>query len=128
MYTYFASLVSVHDGDTLTLDIDVGFDLTHKARKIRIYGYDAPELARVDGLGINAKSFVQGWFREIIDHYGNQFIANTYKDDDDKYGRILIRQLYDLKGNDLVKACVEAGHLRPYTGRGPKPWAENVTA
>jgi micrococcal nuclease len=41
---YKADVESVYDGDTVTLDIKVGFDIVIDDAKIRLYGIDAPEM------------------------------------------------------------------------------------
>jgi micrococcal nuclease len=41
---YKAHVESVYDGDTVTLDIEVGFDMVLDDAKIRLYGINAPEL------------------------------------------------------------------------------------
>jgi micrococcal nuclease len=43
MYDYNATMVRVVDGDTVELDVDLGFYVTHRMR-CRIYGIDAPEV------------------------------------------------------------------------------------
>ena len=43
MYTYAARLVRVVDGDTVDLDIDLGFHITVRER-FRLAGIDTPEL------------------------------------------------------------------------------------
>lgn len=42
-YVYKATVLDVVDGDTLVLDIDIGFDIKKKQR-IRLAGIDAPEI------------------------------------------------------------------------------------
>ncbi len=43
MYLYKAKLVRVIDGDTIDLDIDLGFDVWLKKQRIRLAGIDSPE-------------------------------------------------------------------------------------
>jgi micrococcal nuclease len=45
---YKAKVESVYDGDTVTLDISVGFDLMIDDAKIRLYGIDAPEMRGIE--------------------------------------------------------------------------------
>ena len=40
MYEYKAQVVSVYDGDTLTVDIDLGFEVWLRKQKIRLAGID----------------------------------------------------------------------------------------
>lgn len=49
---YPSKVISVYDGDTITLEVNLGFDII-KTEKIRLYGINAPELRgaeREDGL------------------------------------------------------------------------------
>ena len=43
-YVYKAYVRSVYDGDTITVDIDVGFGITLTSQKIRLRGIDTPEV------------------------------------------------------------------------------------
>ena len=47
MYTYRARVVRVIDGDTVVLDIDLGFDI-HHIKSCRLYGINAYELKDKD--------------------------------------------------------------------------------
>ena len=49
MFDYAATIVSVHDGDTVRADIDLGFGCWIKNQPLRIYGIDAPELTTPEG-------------------------------------------------------------------------------
>ena len=43
MYEYKAKLIKVVDGDTVDVDIDLGFGVWMKKQRIRMYGIDTPE-------------------------------------------------------------------------------------
>ena len=43
MYEYKVSLVKVVDGDTVDVDIDLGFGMTYKKQRVRMVGIDTPE-------------------------------------------------------------------------------------
>lgn len=47
MYTYNATVVRVIDGDTIDLDVDLGFNIYHKHR-FRLHGIDTPEIRTKD--------------------------------------------------------------------------------
>lgn len=85
-YCYKAYVTEVYDGDTITVDIDLGFCMWIKKEKIRLYGIDAPELrgeSREEGL----KS--RNWLREQI--LNKEIVLETIKDKREKYGRMLGR-------------------------------------
>ena len=43
MYQYNVSVIKVVDGDTIDVDIDLGFGMTYKKQRVRILGIDTPE-------------------------------------------------------------------------------------
>lgn len=58
MWTYRAALIQVIDGDTLRLDIDLGFHV-HTQQDIRLLAVSAPELNQPGGA--EATDFVKQW-------------------------------------------------------------------
>lgn len=83
MYTYNAKVTSVYDGDTITLEVDLGFSFkfTNSYRLLRI---NCPELrgeTRVAGLQSRDR------LRELV--LGKNVIVRTKKDSTEKYGRYL---------------------------------------
>ena len=84
MYTYSAKVISVYDGDTITVDIDLGFKFSVRNFKIRMYGIDTPEIkGSTRDRGILARDAL----REKI--LGKDIILHTLKDEQEKYGRWL---------------------------------------
>ena len=45
LYEYDATVLAVHDGDTITCDVDLGFKTWLRGVKFRLYGINAPELS-----------------------------------------------------------------------------------
>lgn len=83
MYVYKAVVIKVYDGDTITVRIDLGFNVT-KTERLRLYGIDTPEVRgeeRPDGL------VARDWLRSLI--MNKEIIVKTYKDKKGKYGRYL---------------------------------------
>jgi micrococcal nuclease len=116
MYEYTAALVSVHDADTLRLDVDLGFDIHHASLDVRLLGIDCPELRREDGRGEIALAWVVAWFAE---HPG-PYVIRTVKDHQEKYGRYLAT-VTAADGATLIEDLLAAGMAKPYSGRGPRP-------
>jgi micrococcal nuclease len=86
MYQYkIKQIVKVIDGDTVDVDIDLGFNLTIRQR-VRLKGINAPESRTTDKkekkLGLESKEWLESNLSE-----SNDWFIKTYKDD--KYGRIL---------------------------------------
>ena len=88
MYEYKAVIVRVVDGDTVDVDIDLGFDVWLKKQRIRLYGVDTPESRTRDleekMYGNAAKDFVQSFLP-----VGTNQTLVTKLDDRGKFGRIL---------------------------------------
>lgn len=89
LYHYKAFVLDVYDGDTIRVEIDMGFGLKwrgsdNKGVPIRLYGLDTPELRgeeREDGIKVRDK------VRELI--LNKPIILKTIKDKTGKYGRYL---------------------------------------
>ena len=43
MYEYKVKIVKVVDGDTVDVDIDLGFGMMYKKQRVRMKGIDTPE-------------------------------------------------------------------------------------
>lgn len=72
-YIYRARALAVHDGDTFTADVDLGFG-AHVWIKVRVHGMNAPELSNPDGSGTKAKSALEGHIT------GRDLVLQSYKD------------------------------------------------
>ena len=44
MYRYKVSVVKVVDGDTVDVDIDLGFGMSYKKQRVRMLGIDTPRV------------------------------------------------------------------------------------
>ena len=125
MYEYNCKIVRVVDGDTVDVDIDLGFAVWLKKQRIRLFGVDTPESRTRDAVekkfGIMAKNFVKG--RLLV---GSMQVLRTRMDDSrGKFGRILgefvmedttLNQLLIVTNNGVPyfgqsKAEIEAAHL-----------------
>jgi endonuclease YncB( thermonuclease family) len=59
-YRYRARLVTLHDGDTARVDIDLGFTVEMKNVQIRFDGYNAPEVTGPQkSQGVAARDFLE---------------------------------------------------------------------
>lgn len=86
MYQYKIKKINrVIDGDTVDLDIDLGFNVT-LSHRVRLKGIDAAE-TRTLNAEEKAKGLVaKEWIKKELSRKG-EWIIETAKDD--KYGRIL---------------------------------------
>ncbi|MFQ6608408.1 MAG: thermonuclease family protein [Fidelibacterota bacterium] len=84
LYHYRAHVTSVYDGDTCTMDIDLGLKIWSRGEKIRLKRINAPELRgkeRPEGL------ISRDYLRDLIQD--KTVILQTVKDKKGKYGRYL---------------------------------------
>lgn len=90
MYQYKAKILKILDGDTVEIDLDLGFNITLAAQKVRLSGIDTPESRTTDTeekpRGLLSKKKLQ----EKLP-VGSYLTIETLRADsnDDKFGRIL---------------------------------------
>ena len=88
MHEYRCKIVKVIDGDTVDVDIDLGFGIWMKKERIRLYGIDTPESRTRDKeekkYGLIAKDAVLSYLP--LDSIQT---LKTQKDKVGKFGRIL---------------------------------------
>lgn len=116
MYTYNAKILRVIDGDTVELEIDLGFFI--RVNKVaRLYGIDAYEMkSRIASDREKAnkgKKFVEAFLDKDV-------IIKTHFDQNDKYGRILV-EIYtsqtDLESTNSINIqLVQEGLAVRYDG------------
>jgi micrococcal nuclease len=107
LYHYRAKVVSVYDGDTCTVDIDLGLRTWVHEEKLRLFRINAPELVGAERpAGVASRDFL----KSLID--GKEIFIQTLKDKQEKYGRYLAEIFVQQNGawvnvNDLM---VQNGH------------------
>jgi len=88
MYEYKAKIRRFVDGDTIDVDIDLGFGMILSKQRIRLYGIDTPESRTRDKeekfYGKLAAQFLKDQCKK-----GSCITLRTYLDKKGKYGRIL---------------------------------------
>lgn len=100
MYEYAAQLDRVVDGDTVHLDVDLGFTLWRSNDSYRLGRIDAPEMSTA--AGPLAKSALEGYLAHP-DGTPKVLMVQTQKAD--KYGRYLIELFADgVNVNDWMVA------------------------
>lgn len=82
MYQYRATVRSVVDGDTIHADIDLGFNIVMRNATIRLAGINAPETKTPEG------RVSKTYLSERLPA-GTEITLNSFKDETEKYGRIL---------------------------------------
>lgn len=113
MYEYAATVVDVHDGDTITVDIDLGLDMCARSQKLRLNGINAPELNTPAG------KLAREYLADIL-LPAPDVTVQTIKDRREKYGRYLA-VVIDSSGRNLNELLVSSGHALRWNGEGPRP-------
>lgn len=112
MYTYKAHVVSIYDGDTITVDIDLGFDVHLKGLKVRMYGINTPEIkGATRSKGIVSRDALRS---KILDQ---DIILHTIEDKQEKYGRWL-GKVETIVGEDMNRWMVAYGYAVEYMDTG----------
>ena len=122
MYEYKAHVVKVVDGDTVDVDIDLGFGIVMKDERVRIMGIDTPESRTSDKVeklfGKAASARVKELLEEDI--ILKTQIARNGEDMKGKYGRILgdfiVERFEDGRQEMLTDILVQEGHAVAYFG------------
>ena len=125
MYEYRCKIVKIVDGDTVDVDIDLGFGVWMHKERIRLYGIDTPESRTRDldekKYGLIAKS----WIEKFMPLGSTQTLI-TQKDKSGKFGRILGKfrvndGSYDIILNDWM---ITNHHAVAYYGQSKEDIAE----
>jgi len=115
-YTYDVEVVSIYDGDTIRVNIDLGFGMkwcgdAGKGVKIRLYGIDTPEIRGDEReMGLKSKQALI----QLLD--GKRVVLRTIKDKTGKYGRYL-GVLYVLDNDewkDINETLISEGYAKRY--------------
>ena len=116
IYEYRATVSRVIDGDTVWLDVDLGFNVQVRL-EFRLEGLNTPEIVgpqKVAGLTAKAE------LARLLG-LGPLRIVSTKKE---KYGRYLATLYVTPTGGSEInvnEALLSQGFAKPYNGEGPKP-------
>ncbi len=113
MYEYNCKIRRVVDGDTIDVDIDLGFDTWKCGERIRLYGVDCPECRSRDkeekAAGLAAKDFV----KRLL-HDGGTYTLTTREKG--KFGRYL-GVIFISDKTSINAALVSENLAVPYHGQ-----------
>ena len=121
MYRYAVKVTRVVDGDTVDVDIDLGFGMTYRKQRVRMMGIDTPESRTRDleekFYGKQSKYFLESLLKDrkvqLVSH------------DKGKFGRILGELFIDDMPEDIIvnaegsinKMMIDNYHAVPYFGQ-----------
>jgi micrococcal nuclease len=116
MFEYYVKKVSkVVDGDTIDVDIDLGFDISFSSR-VRLAGIDTPESRTSDkmekALGLESKAYL----KHAIDNAKSVVIKTEKMDSSEKYGRILGWVFLDGSDKSINQEMIDNGYAWGYLG------------
>jgi micrococcal nuclease len=116
MYEYrVKQVLRVVDGDTIDVDIDLGFSISYTQR-VRLAGIDTPESRTKDKaekvLGLEVKKHLGELLKSA-----SQIVIRTEKPDStEKYGRILGWVFLDGSSESVNTALIAGGYAWDYMG------------
>jgi micrococcal nuclease len=116
MYEYrVKQVLKVVDGDTIDVDIDLGFNISYTQR-VRLAGIDTPESRTKDlaekKLGLESKKYLTDLLKSAA-----QIVIRTEKPDStEKYGRILGWIFLDGASESVNTALIAGGYAWDYMG------------
>ncbi len=116
MFEYYVKKVSkVVDGDTIDVEIDLGFDISFSSR-VRLAGIDTPESRTTDkiekALGLESKEYL----KKAIDASKTVVIKTEKMDSSEKYGRILGWLFLDGSKVSVNEQMIADGYAWGYLG------------
>jgi micrococcal nuclease len=111
LYQYALRNVFVVDGDTLKGDLDLGFNVSLTAVKVRLEHVNCPEKNTAEGVA--AKDFTLAWIAQKTAKQ-EPIVVMVKNHREDKYGRIL-GSIFSA-GEDLAQQIKLANHGVDYEG------------
>jgi micrococcal nuclease len=118
MYEYRCKILKIVDGDTVDVDIDLGFGVWLKKERVRMMGIDTPESRTRDKVeklfGLTAKQYVKDNMPTNSMQVLKTEIDRSGEDKKGKFGRILGDFIIDNK--KLTDMMIEDGHAVAYFG------------
>ena len=119
MYEYRCKVIKVIDGDTVDVDIDLGFDIVLKDERVRIMGIDTPESRTRDKVEKKFGLASKARLKELIGGKSGPILKTQInkkgEDMRGKFGRILGDFVTD-NGRMVTDILVEEGHAVAYFG------------
>ena len=129
MYEYRARVLKVIDGDTVDVDIDLGFGVWLKDERVRIMGIDTPESRTRDKIekkfGLAAKARLKellgatpilktqvGKGGEDMKGKFGRILGDFLTEDGKKCGELLVKEGHAVKYMGGAKEDVEKQHLK----------------
>lgn len=116
MYEYrVKKVLAVIDGDTIDVDIDLGFDISI-TKRVRLAGIDTPESRTADkyekSLGLESKALL----KQKLASAQTIVIRTEKPDSSEKYGRVLGWLYLDNDETSFNETMIATGYAWSYLG------------
>ena len=113
MYRYKVDVTRIVDGDTVDVDIDLGFGMIYKKQRVRMMGIDTPESRTRDleekfygkASKANLEKILSGQEIQLVSH------------DKGKFGRILGELFIGGASYSVNQQQIDENHAVPYFGQ-----------
>ena len=121
MYEYKVKVVKVVDGDTIDVDIDLGFGMVYKKQRVRMMGIDTPESRTRDKVEKLFGKASKKHLKKLLEECESISLVSH---DKGKFGRILGDIFtHHVEGHpvfghkvNINKQMILDSHAVPYTG------------
>ena len=113
MYTYSVKVTRVVDGDTVDVDIDLGFGMSYRKQRVRMMGIDTPE-SRTRNL--EEKFYGKASKAHLVEKLKNQKVK-LVSHDKGKFGRILGELFIGDNPVSVNQQMIDEFHAVPYFGQ-----------
>jgi|SRR6056300_84685 micrococcal nuclease len=117
---YDVKVLKVVDGDTVDVDIDLGFGVTLTDERVRIMGIDTPESRTRDRVEDLFGEAAKARLKELMKNGGKLITTEDRKGEDmkGKFGRVLgdFKVEYNGEMKIVTDILVEEGHAVAYFG------------
>ena len=113
---YDVKVVKVVDGDTIDVDIDLGFGVTLTDERVRIMGIDTPESRTRDKVEDLFGEAAKARLKELMKDGGKLITTEDRKGEDmkGKFGRILGD--FEIGDKRVTDILIQEGHAVAYFG------------
>jgi micrococcal nuclease len=119
---YDIKVVKIIDGDTVDVDIDLGFGVTLRDERVRIMGIDTPESRTRDKVEDLFGEAAKARLKELLEDGGKLITTENRKGEDmkGKFGRILgdfkVERFENQPAERVTDILIEEGHAVAYFG------------
>lgn len=113
MYTYSVKVTRIVDGDTVDVDIDLGFGMSYRKQRVRMMGIDTPE-SRTRNL--EEKFYGKASKAHLVEKLKDQKVK-LVSHDKGKFGRILGELFIGDNPVSVNQQMIDEFHAVPYFGQ-----------